>query len=106
MTITGGPSSRSDSPNLRLKKSGIQNRYTHQIGSVMNFAVATAHVWRWGSSVFQATWTAGSGGSAAMYARSAASSRGWRSGGSYTVHHSASHANPTTPVAMKAIGHP
>src|SRR5262249_55743777 len=43
-TMIGGPSSRSDSPNLRLKKSGIQKRYTHQIGSVMNLAVATAHV--------------------------------------------------------------
>src|SRR5436190_9857631 len=74
-TTTGGPISSSDSPNLRLKKSGIQNRYSHQIGSVMNFAVAMVHVCRCGSSVFQETWAIGSGGSLKMYARSAAPRR-------------------------------
>src|SRR4029079_3367949 len=65
-TITGGPSSSSDSPNLRLKKSGIRNRDPHKSGSVINSAFATVHVWRWGSNVFQDTRTGGSGGSAAM----------------------------------------
>ena len=40
-------------PWLRLRKSGIQKRYSHQMGSVMNLPSAKAQVWRWGISFAQ-----------------------------------------------------
>ena len=104
--MIGGPISSSDNPNFRLKKSGIQKRYNHQIGSVMNFATANVQVCRSGINRFHGMCSCGSAGSLRICASSAALRRAWRSGRSYISHHAASHANPSAPVITNAHGHP
>src|SRR5262249_2928585 len=63
-TITRGhPSAVSDNPYCVFRNFGSQNMMNHQMGSVMNFPIRNAHVWRYRSSVIQGILTTGSGGS-------------------------------------------
>src|SRR5215831_1527671 len=102
MATIGGPSSPSDRPCVRLKKSGIQNRYSHQTGSVMNFPSANAHVCRLLSTVVHGTGAVGSTGSLVICASSVRDTAGCRAGVSYISHHAISHAIPSAPVATNA----
>src|SRR6185295_7674489 len=79
-TTSGQPKSFKPRPCRLCKKSGSQKRYTHQIGSVMNFAKEKAHVWRCGIRRAHGTLTTGSGGSLWMYSSSDLESEGCSSG--------------------------
>jgi len=68
------------SPWLRLRKSGTQKRYSHQIGSVRNLPIAKAQVCRRGNTAAQGNGTIDSGGSLWMCDNSAADTPGCSSG--------------------------
>jgi hypothetical protein len=66
MTTRGRPIDLRSRPWLRLKKSGIQKRYSHQMGSVMPFPMAKAQVCRYPMSRDHGMGVMDSGGSLRM----------------------------------------
>src|SRR4029077_9992871 len=90
-----------------LKKSGIQNKYTHQIGSVKNFPRPTAQACRSLTRVRHGTGgLAGSEGSLLISANSLGETSLLSSGRRYRANQAATHRKPIAPVPMKAIRHP
>src|SRR5436309_14484336 len=98
MTNNGGPTSSSVIPWRLNKKSGSQNRNSHQIGSVMNLPIAKAHVWRRGSRTFQGIVGADEPGGPDPSTHLA--------GRWYRTSHSTSQKKPVAPVTPNPVGQP
>src|SRR5271157_625599 len=93
-------------PCALFKKSGIQNRYTHQIGSVMNLPIAIAHNCRCGINFRQGIFLASSAAPGSSALNAPVAPRLLSPGERYSASHAITQSIPIAPVHRNAHLHP